>query len=263
MTAIVALIALAMPAAAREVRLPISVEPPVIRAALMKKLFNRPDQKAVFWGDPGTCNYFYLVDPQVEGQVERLRVMSRGDAKLGAELGENCLSAIGWSGFLELFERPRLDGWLLRFEVVDSNLYDEGHQKTLLIGQLWDRIKESVQPSFAAVTIDLAEPFRQLRDFLPTVLGAGSPGAAELRRAIDGMRPVAVRALPRGIVVEAALDVPEPPAAPIPAGTEPPLNETEIEAFTTHANQWDAFLTFVVKTLGAKTLSKEARQALL
>src|SRR5437016_5830580 len=89
--ALVAAAALAGPAAAREVRLPISVEPPVIREALVKKLFTGPGQKAIFWGEPGTCNYFYLVDPQVEGQVDRLRVMSRGDAKLGADLGGNCL----------------------------------------------------------------------------------------------------------------------------------------------------------------------------
>ena len=263
MAAAIAAASWAVPVAAREVRLPISVEPPVIREALQKKLFNDdPAGRAIFWGEPGSCSYFYLVDPAVEGEVDRLRILAKGDAKLGTDLGMGCLSPIGWTGLLEVFERPRLDGWVLHFDVVDSNLYDEAHKKANLIGQLWDRMKDTIQPHFGAVTIDLSQPFRELRDFLPTIVGSG-PQAAELGRALDTLRPVSARALPRGIVVEAALEVPEPPTAPTAAGTEPPLSQAEIDAFNERANQWDAFLTFVVKTLGVKTLSKETRKTLL
>ena len=55
---------------------------------------------------------------------------------------------------IELSAQPRLEGWLLRFDIVDSNLLDMNKQKAFLTGQLWDRIKESVQPRFGAVTID-------------------------------------------------------------------------------------------------------------
>lgn len=251
----------AVPVAARELRLPLSVESPVIRDALMRDLFNDPQQRAVFWGEPGGCSFFYLQDPQVEGQVDRLRVTARGEARLGTELGDGCLSPITWSGVLELFEQPRLDGWQLRFEVVDSNLYDQQREKTLLVGQLWDRIKESVQPRFAAVTIDLEQPFRELREFLPTVVAPDQ--ADDARAALDSLRPVSVRALPKGIVVEAAMEVAEAPSAPVPAAPEPPLTDAEIEVFSARANRWDAFVTFVIKTLGAKTLSRAAHQALL
>jgi hypothetical protein len=264
-TAVAALLAAVSSAgsvAAREIRLPISVEPPVIRDALQKDLFNDSAGRAVLWGEPGSCSYFYLVEPAVDGEVDRLRVFAKGDAKLGTDLGMGCLSPIGWTGFLEVFERPRLDGWMLHFDVVDSNLYDEARNKQNLIGQLWDRIKESIEPHFGAVTIDLSKPFRELRDFLLTVVGNG-PQAAELAHALDSLRPVSARALPRGIVVDAALEVPEPPAGPVVVATEPPLTQEEIDAFTERANQWDAFLTFVVKTLGVKTLSKETRRTLL
>src|SRR5258708_5924780 len=103
-TAVAALVAaatLTVPAAAREVRLPITVEPPVIRDALVKKVFTGPGGRAIFWGEPGSCSYFYLVDPKVEGQVDRLRVIAQGDAKLGTDFGEGCLSAIGWTGAME------------------------------------------------------------------------------------------------------------------------------------------------------------------
>jgi hypothetical protein len=257
---LVALLAAAS-AAAREVRLPLSVEPRLIREAIMRELFHDARQRAVFWGEPGGCSFFYLEDPQVEGDVDRLRVIAHGEARLGTEIGEACLSPFAWSGFLELFEQPRLDGWRLRFAVVDSNLYDERHEKTLLVGQLWDRIKESVQPRFGEVTVDLGEPFRELRAFLPLVVPAAE--TSEVRAALDSLRPVSARALPKGIVVEAAIELPEAPPSPTPAAPEPPLTDGEIEAFTARTNQWDAFVTFVVKTLGAKTLSTSAHQALL
>ncbi len=246
---------------AGEVRLPLTVEPPVIRAALLRDLYNEPNQRAVFWGQPGECSFFYLEDPQVAGEVGRVRVTSRGEARLGADLGETCLSPLAWGGFIELFARPRLEGWLLRFDVVDSNLLDLSKHKAFLTGQLWDRIKESVQPRFGAVTIDLGGPFRDLREFLSAV--AAPARAAEARRAIESLRPVAVSATPKGIVVEAALDLAETASAPAPEATEPLLTEAEIRAFTERANQWDAFVTFVIKTLGARTLRAETRQALL
>lgn len=245
----------------KEIRLPLSVEPAVIRDALVRQLFTGRDQRAVFWGEPGDCSFFYLEDPKVEGEVDRLRVTAHGEGRIGTEIGDACLSPIVWSGFLEVFERPRIEGWQLHFVVVDSNLYDERHEKSLLVGKLWDQIKETVQPRFAAVVIDLAPAFRELRDFLPTVASASQ--AAGLRRALDTLHLVSARALPRGVVVEAGFDVAEVPAAPRPSATEAPLSEAEVNAFVERANQWDAFLTFVIKTLGARTLSAPTRDALL
>ena len=169
----------------------------------------------MFWGQPGECSFFYLQDPKVEGEVGRLRVVAHGEARLGTDLGATCLSPIAWGGSLELYERPRVDGWQLRFEVVDSNLYNEQGEKTLFVGQLWDRIKESIQPRFGAVTVDLGGPFRDLREFLSMIVAP--PHAEEARRAIDSLHPVSVNALPKGIVVEAAFEVAEAPGTPAPS----------------------------------------------
>jgi hypothetical protein len=249
-------------ASGREVRLPLTIEPTVIREALLREIFNDPQHRAVFWGEPGGCSFFYLRDPEVEGEVGRLRVVADGEARLGTDLGAMCLSPIAWSGKLELFERPRVDGWQVHFEVVDSNLYNEAGEKTLLVGKLWDRIKASVQPRFSAVTIDLGGPFRDLKEFLSMVIVPSDESQAA-RRAVDSLHPVSVAVLPKGVVVEAVFEVAEVIGTPTPSANEAPLSEAEIDAFTARANQWDAFLTFVVKTLGAKTLSGPARQALL
>ncbi len=248
-------------ASAREVRLPLTIEPTVIREAVVRELFNDPQGRAVFWGQPGECSFFYLQDPKVEGDVGRLRVVAHGEARLGTDLGATCLAPIAWGGLLELYEKPRVDGWRLRFDVVDSNLYNEQGEKTLLVGKLWDRIKDSVQPRFSAVTIDVGGPFRDLREFLSAIVAPSN--AEEARRAIDSLHPVSVNATPKGIVIEAAFEIAEAPGTAAPSAPEAPLSDAEIGAFTARANQWDAFLTFVIKSLGSRTLSKPARQALL
>jgi len=244
-----------------QVRLPLTVEPPVIRAALLRDLYNDPNQRALFWGQPGECSFFYLQDPEVSSETGRVRVTSKGEARLGTDLGATCLSPLAWGGFVDLFAQPRLDGWLLHFEIVDSNLLNEKKEKEFLTGQLWDRIKESVQPRFGAVTIELGGPFRDLRDFLNSVVAPAH--AEEARKALASLRPVAVNASSNGVVVEAALDVADSASPPAPETTEPPLTDDEVQVFTERANQWDAFVTFVIKTLGAHSLSPAARQALL
>ena len=165
-------------------------------------------------GQPGECSFFYLQDPQVSSEAGRVRVTSKGEARLGTDLGATCLSPLAWGGFVELFAQPRLDGWLLRFEIVDSNLLNEKKEKEFLTGQLWDRIKESVQPRFGAVTIDLGGPFRDLRDFLNSVVAPAH--AEEAHRALASLRPVAVNASTKGVVVEAALEVADSESQPRP-----------------------------------------------
>src|SRR5262249_15259755 len=85
---------------AGQVRLPLTVEPPVIRPALIRDLYNDPNQRAVFWGQPGECSFFYLQDPEVAGETGRVRVTSTGEARLGTDLGSTCLSPLAWGGFV-------------------------------------------------------------------------------------------------------------------------------------------------------------------
>ncbi|MGH7823081.1 MAG: hypothetical protein ACREQ9_25255, partial [Candidatus Binatia bacterium] len=240
------------PAAAREVRLPLTVAPGMIRDALVEQLFTAPGKQAVFWGAPGECSFFYLEDPKVETGGEGIRVTAHGEARFGTELLGGCFSPIVWSGSLEVFEKPRMEGWALHFDVIDSNVYDERGEKALLTGALWDRIKESVHPRLQSVVIDLGEPFTQLRAVLPLLLAPEEETAVQ--RTLETLRPVSVSVSEPGVTIGAAIEVADAPPPPLAAAPEPPLSDAEIEAFTRHLNEWDAFVTFVVKELGQRTL---------
>lgn len=247
-------------ASAKQVRLPLTVDPAVIREEVVRKVFAEPGERAVFWGTPGDCSFFYLEKPEVTVEAGHVRVLAHGESRVGAEFLGRCVSPIGWSGFVETFETPRLADWVLHFDVTESNVYDERREKTFLGGQLWDRIKSSVQPSLRSVTVDLAPPFAELRSFLPLLLPPER--ARPIQAALASLHPVSVEASPSGVTIETAMDVEEAAAPATQAAPEAPLSPAEAAAFTRHLDQWDAFLTFVVKSLGEKALSEPARRAL-
>lgn len=247
---------------AREVRVPFSVPPNLIRDALVEKVFTAEGGRAQFWGQPGDCSFFYLEDPKIDGVDGRLRVTAHGEARLGTEFLGGCFSPVVWSGFIEVIEEPRIEDWVVHFRVSDSNVYNEKREKTLLAGKLWDRIKREIQPRFEAVSVSLAEALQELRAFLPRVTPADK--AEEVGKALDSMRPVSAEARTSGAVtVTAALEVGEAPAAPPRGVPEAPLTEEEFEVFTSRVDQWDGFLTFVIKELGHDTLRPPIRDALL
>ena len=249
------------PSFAREVSLPLTAGAPVIRDALVRQLFTEPGERALFWGAPGECSFFYLENPEVETVEGAVRVRAHGEARLGTEMLGGCFSPIVWSGTLEADEVPRLDGWTIRFDVADSNIYDEAGQKPVLTGGLWDRIKESVHPRLASVHVDLGAPFEELRALLPLVLDAPETDGAT--RILDTLEPRSVAASAEGVTVIAALEVAEVPVSVSDEAPEAPLTDEEIEVFTQRMNEWDAFVTFVVRELGRLALRDETRAALL
>src|SRR5438132_1323252 len=78
--------------------------------------------------------YLKLSEPSVSSSATRLRVVTRGEARVGTPIGDNCLAPLQWDGFIEVFEEPRLsaDEHVLGFRVVQSNIYDSAWKKRLL-----------------------------------------------------------------------------------------------------------------------------------
>ncbi|HSP96024.1 MAG TPA: lytic transglycosylase domain-containing protein, partial [Candidatus Dormibacteraeota bacterium] len=127
-------------------------------------------------------------------------------------------------------------------------------------GTVWDWVKEYVHPRFEAVTIDLARPLADLRDFLPTVLPDGGKAA---RRLIDSLRLVDATVTDAGIRLDLRFDVEEATLVeePLSPGPEPTLSPDEVAAWNAAWEQWDAFVTFVAKNAAGDALEAQ-RQAL-
>jgi soluble lytic murein transglycosylase-like protein len=229
-----------------------------LRDALVAQVYREPGEAARLYDDGVGCSWLDLREPRVESDRGRLRVVSRGEGRVGTPFLGWCLLPFRWRGFVEIFEAPRLEHESLVFEVVDSNLYDEGFEKPRVGGRLWDLVKEHVHPRLAGVRIDLGRPFDELRQWLPLVLSGSDERIARL---VGSLRVRDPQVLADAVGVTFAFDV-EPRAAPAPA-PEPPLAPLELARWEAGWQRWDAFLTFVVKRTATDAQGTALRRAVL
>jgi hypothetical protein len=257
----VLLVPIAAHAQERAVNVPLRFDFEFIRQALLAQVYTGADATAVLWDDRTGCGFLKLHEPAVSSVGNRLRIVTHGEARVGTRVGSMCLAPVQWDGFLEVFEEPALDpdAHLLRFRVVDSNIYDKEWKKRFFTGKIWDLVKQYVQPSFEAVHIDLNAPMQDLRDLLPLIVARGDTERIEhvlnsLRLADASVTDLGVT-LTVGFTISAATPV----AGPTP---EPTLTAEELQRWEQAWQRWDAFLTFVVKQFGHDTTAKELHQAL-
>jgi hypothetical protein len=249
---------LASDAAAREITVPVRLDVAFLRRALVAQVFTEPGEKAAVWRDTTGCGRLDLFEPAVDVAEGRLRITSRGEARVGVPMGERCLFSVSWEGIVEVLAEPGLDpaARALTFRVTDSNLYDEKHEKRLGTGVVWDLVKAHVHPRLDVFRIDLTRPFTELRDWLPLVLPGSEAHAEHLLASLAVRDP---RAVEGAVAVSFVFDVEPNPPAPVP---EPSLSDAELAAWTARLDRWDAFLTFVVKHV-ARDVPDELREALV
>jgi soluble lytic murein transglycosylase-like protein len=128
---------------------------------------------------------------------------------------------------------------------------------------MWGWVKDYVHPRLEA-RIDLAEPVAQLREVLPA-FGVGDPGSP-LDEALGQLTLDDVELSDGFVVVRVRIPVPDAPATtatPAPAGTVAPLSPDELRRWQQALEQWDAFLTFIVKVTGGDTQVLALRRTLL
>jgi len=234
-----------------------------IRRMLVEQVYTGQDESTRVWDDGSGCNFLILSHPRVDAVDGKLRVTSNGQARIGTSVGEKCLNVIDWSGTVEVTERATLDADapVVRFQVVDSQLFGEGHRKRVT-GTLWDWVKQYVHPRFEAATIDLRQPLDELRTFLPDVLPGD--GGARAQQLIDSLRMTDVVVVDSGVRVNLRFNVDEAGLNEqvLPPEPEPTLNPDEIAAWKAAWQQWDAFVTYVIKYAAGDTVAADDRQAL-
>ncbi|HZR81514.1 MAG TPA: hypothetical protein VFD92_10500 [Candidatus Binatia bacterium] len=255
---------------AGSVTVPLTLDLALLRELLRTQVYTDAGGTARVWDDGSGCNELVLSDPDVGVQDGRLRIETRGQASAAwAQIGF-CLFPLHWDGFVEVLEEPSLapGAPVVRFRVVDSNVYGRNRSKGFATGVLWDWVKQYAQPRFAELHLDLAAPLRELAAVVPLFLA--SDDAQRARRVLRSVSLTGVGVTETGLRIDLEFDVEGAPAAvtPVPPGAptpepEPPLGEAEIAAFAAALQQLDGFLTFVVKAAGAETPVAAIRAELL
>ncbi len=262
--ALVAALGLAAAAAGAEVRrveVPLLVPSTFVERTLVEQVFTEPGPTARIVARADPCSEIVLSEPGLRPLGARFLVTARGSAQAGFRLFGSCRRPFGWQGTLEAEQAPRLarGAMAIEFPVVDSWLRDESDW--LAIPALWDWVKPEVHPRLEVLRIDLAPLVDELRRSLP--LFAAGRDAPALARLVRSLALADVRVEERGLRVQIRFDVdaaPTPSPRPTP---ETPLTPEEIAAFEARLYEWDAFLTFVIKSAGREALDPALRAALL
>jgi len=250
------------PAHAGRMVLPITVEYDVLRTILVHQMFTLPNERALVLDDGKGCNYIELWDPQIGPEGHYLRIAANIRAKAGLVVFSDCRGPEAWEGYIELVERVWLDpaSWQLRFQTVDSRVYNPNGERTEIGRLLWEVIKKHVHAYLDRTTINLAPPVNELKGFLPLMV---QPGTRErLNRWLESLRPGDFTVTPEAVSVGIVMDVgPIPPKGPMPA--EVPLTAEEMKRFVQTWETWDAFLAYEIRSLGSHALTEEDKQTLL
>lgn len=262
MALLVALVALAPAAVARDVRIPIDVDHRFIHRLFVDQIYTDPETTAHVWRDAAGCSEIVLARPRVGSRDGQLNLDTAFDAKLGAGLGNWCLGVTQWQGRIDVLLSPSVhpSAPIVEFRVVDSHLYDSDGRKTLT-GTVWDWFKARVHPRLESIRVDLFTPLSELKLLLPLVVASES--AAQSQALIDSVRIAGAAATERGLRVDLAFDV-APRATPEagPPAPVPTLTADELDRWHATLDSWDGFVTFVIKRAGRDSETRELQQVL-
>ena len=246
-------------AAAKTRSIPLTLDPPLLRAFLIQQVYIDPGARAVIRESRDPCSRIELWDPAVSIREKRIHILSRIQVRAGLAVGSGCLQPVDWKGRLEVQATPSLDmeRWQLKFQVVDFRLHRETPGEVSLARITWDAVKRHVHPLLEQWSINLAPPLEQVRTLIPVLV------SSDRREATAGwlrsLRPGALHMSPEAIRLELlfeAEDEANERLADPAAGADFPRLEALWEL-------WDPFLVFEILALAGQPLIPEERDRML
>src|SRR4029077_4400801 len=150
---------------AAQVRIPLTIDYITPREALKRKLYTAPGGRAPLWNGADDCQFLYAENPAFAraGQSANVKLETAASLGLGLEMAGQCLNAVNWNGIVEALGTPYIArGLKLKFHFTDINLYDSQRQKTDVLSQGFDLIKNNLIPQLDAFSYDLNPSVQQL-----------------------------------------------------------------------------------------------------
>ena len=248
-------------AAPTSVEVPLNIPYALVRAQLAERVFIEPRESLHALSDASGCNKLKLSAPEVDGAAAGgMQVAMRVEARGGTPVpGGACLLPFTWQGRVILRESARVadSPTAIAFRIVDSDIRDESGKKETVPGVLWGWVKSYVHPRIEAFTFELAPLMGGSRELLASAL-AGAPDFATL--SANSLRIASADGGHDALVATFAFDLPDVNPAALPALPRAPLNAAELMAWDRQWQSWDAFATWLIKTVavGASPALREA-----
>ena len=243
--------------------LPVTLEYPFIRSVLIDQVYTAPGQRAIIIDEiEKDCVSIELSNPDVSPERSMIKVGSTIKIRAGIPILGSCMGFSEWEGYVEVLKRPVLDEKSLqvRFETVESRIYDVNRKPATIAGNLSDMIKAHVDPYLDQTTIDLAPPIKEMKDFLRLVFRPEERRRVE--RLIETLKPGPVQVEESAVKVNLQLEV-QRESKPRASAAEPSLSDSEIEGISRAWEDWDAFLVFEIESLVGQPLTDRERASIL
>lgn len=256
------LLLLPITAAAETVSIPIFASYALMQQLMQRELFKTPDHTAVFAADKSGCTTVSFAKPELSGVEALLQVRADVDVKLGLPSGgKKCTVLSQWSGSTALKGSPIVAGaesLAVQFKVVDAQVYDAGGMQ-MKGGFIKQALQSRLHPLLDQFKLDLEPALGRAKTLLPSVLKGYS--AEQVTHLFDSLHIGDVKAESGGLKINVQMDALNPNVIEGLAGTA--LKDTEKSALPSAAQDWDVFLSAIVKQMSNKTKSPEMREALL
>lgn len=259
---LLALLAGADSAAAEIVKLPVTIDYPLLQNLIINKAFREGNESVVLANEGDGCIHLALSHPRISEEKGFIRMETEITAHAGTPLGSECMMPVAWKGYLVLYQRPVIDNrtWQLSFKSYRSGLFDSNRQPVKIAGLLWQLIESHVFAYLDSITIDLAPPVNSLKEFLFPLF---PPQVQQQTQAmLDSLRTGEPGITPKAVTIEILADVRETYKPDDTRLTET-LSGKELEEVVAVWENWDALLSFMIATMAKDVLSPEERQTLM
>jgi len=246
--------------ATETLHIPIVLDYPFIRAVVVYQAFNGAGEKAVALKDERGCHQIELWKPEISSQESYLKLGSHIRAFSGISQPDKCAEKVAWEGYVEILQRIHFDPKtsILRFETVDSRLYDRNRKRAGATADLWDFMKGGIHVLLDdRMSIDLSGALSSLKDILPTVF---TPAARDrIERMLKSIRVDQVAVGKDAIEISLSMEF-DP--LTLPPEPDPKLSGEQVERLIQVWESWDAYLIYQVESLFDKPLTPNERKTI-
>ncbi len=246
---------------ARSVDIPLKLQQGFMERLLAEQVYTETNGEARVWDDGKNCNSLVLSAPELDLQNGQVHTKTAAYAKIGTALGDLCVSLIDWNGYIEVFQQPLLGATpgIIEFQVVDSKIFKEDGESQGIIGTVWDWIKKYVHPRFNRLHLNLQPLLEEMKGLLQLVFPLESEDS---RRILETVTFTSVHAADDHIELGIRFETPLAAESAVDETPEPALTAEELAHWDQTWQQWDAFLTLIIKQAGADTELHALRTAL-
>jgi len=259
------LLLLTMSVHAKSLDIPIRLHESFLQRSLEQQMFSVDESRLRIWDDGKDCNRLELAKPELHLGEGRVNTRSQAYAQIGAAIAGRCLSIVNWQGIVEIEQVPALgvEPGTVQFRVVDSHVMSDDGESAGVAGTIWKWVKQHAHPRFERLNIDLNPALNQISDLMPLVV---PDQPASVQRILQGVTLEGVGVIDQSLQLTARIDLPPtfiqstPSPSPSP---QPALTAAELDRWQQAWQQWDAFLTTIIKHAAHDALSPALRADLL